>query len=107
MLKMVFEPIMASRMEDLQFAELFQQSLVLSEQMGDISAPEELNLLGKQFLYFERYVKGIAPGLPDGARPVPDQEHLPRGGRTPDGASARRGTPAMPVDPDEDLPKKS
>ncbi|MEZ5238775.1 MAG: AarF/UbiB family protein [Microthrixaceae bacterium] len=61
MLAMVFEPIMASRMEELQFADLFQQSLQLSEQMGDISAPEELNLLGKQFLYFERYVKGIAP----------------------------------------------
>ena len=61
MLHAVFEPIMNTRMEDLQFADLFQQSLDLAEQMGDISAPQELSLLGKQFLYFERYVKGISP----------------------------------------------
>ena len=61
LLHSVFEPIMNTRMEDLQFADLFMQSLELAEQMGDISAPQELSLLGKQFLYFERYVKGISP----------------------------------------------
>jgi predicted unusual protein kinase regulating ubiquinone biosynthesis (AarF/ABC1/UbiB family) len=52
---------MNTRMEDLHFSELFQQSLEIAEQMGEMTAPEELSLLGKQFLYFERYVKGIAP----------------------------------------------
>jgi predicted unusual protein kinase regulating ubiquinone biosynthesis (AarF/ABC1/UbiB family) len=110
MLKMVFEPIMASRMEDLQFAELFQQSLVIAEQMGDISAPEELNLLGKQFLYFERYVKGISPDYlmvrdpyliknifpEDAARLMAERR----------AGSAAAGDPGGtdPVDPDEDLP---
>jgi predicted unusual protein kinase regulating ubiquinone biosynthesis (AarF/ABC1/UbiB family) len=61
MLSMAFEPIMNTRMEDLHFSELFQQSLEIAEQMGEMTAPEELSLLGKQFLYFERYVKGIAP----------------------------------------------
>lgn len=61
MMRMAFEPILASKMEDLNFGELFQQSLEMAEQLGDISAPEEFTLLGKQFLYFERYVKGIAP----------------------------------------------
>lgn len=61
MLAMAFEPVTSSRMEDLQFSELFQKSLEIAEQMGDIAAPEELSLLGKQFLYYERYVKGIAP----------------------------------------------
>lgn len=56
-----FAPIIASEMKDLNFADLFQQSLEMAEQFGDISSPEELTLLGKQFLYFERYVKGIAP----------------------------------------------
>ena len=56
-----FGPMMAMRMEELNFGEMFQQSLEMAEQMGDISAPEELSLLGKQFLYFERYVKGLAP----------------------------------------------
>ncbi len=101
LLKSVFEPIMASRMEDLQFAELFAQSLVIAEQMGDISAPEELSLLGKQFLYFERYVKGIAPDylmvrdpfliknlFPDEAERLMDER--------------RAQNPTMPVDPDTD-----
>lgn len=54
-------PIMESEMKDLQFSELFAQSMDLAEQMGDFSSPKELTLLGKQFLYFERYVKAIAP----------------------------------------------
>ncbi len=61
MLAMAFGPMMETRMEDLQFSDLFQQSLEVAEQMGDMTAPQELSLLGKQFLYFERYVKGISP----------------------------------------------
>ena len=56
-----FGPMMYQPMSELNFGEMFQQSLDMAEQMGDISSPEELSLLGKQFLYFERYVKGIAP----------------------------------------------
>ncbi len=103
LLKVVFEPIMASRMEDLQFADLFQQSLVLSEQMGDISAPEELNLLGKQFLYFERYVKGIAPDYLMVHDPYLIKNIFP-GDAERLMAEAREGSPTMPVDPDVDLP---
>ncbi|MCB1271132.1 MAG: AarF/ABC1/UbiB kinase family protein [Microthrixaceae bacterium] len=102
MLAMVFEPIMASRMEELQFADLFQQSLQLSEQMGDISAPEELNLLGKQFLYFERYVKGIAPDYQMVRDPFIIKNLFPEeAARLMD--DVRTQEPAMPVDPDEDL----
>lgn len=101
MLSMVFEPIMASRMEDLQFADLFQQSLQLSEQMGDISAPEELNLLGKQFLYFERYVKGIAPDYLLVHDPFIIKNVFPEeASRLMDEMRSR--DPVMPVDPDED-----
>ncbi|MCP4434855.1 MAG: AarF/ABC1/UbiB kinase family protein [Actinomycetia bacterium] len=103
MLKVVFDPIMASRMEDLQFADLFQQSLVLSEQMGDISAPEELNLLGKQFLYFERYVKGIAPDYLMVHDPYLIKNIFPAEAERLM-AERRAGTPHMPVDPDDDLP---
>lgn len=103
MLAMVFEPIMASRMEDLQFADLFQQSLQLSEQMGDISAPEELNLLGKQFLYFERYVKGIAPDYLLVRDPYIIKNLFPAdAARLMD--ELRATNPPMPVDPDVDPP---
>lgn len=54
-------PMLESSMQDLKFGEMFQQSLDMAEQLGDFQAPEELSLLGKQFLYFERYVKGIYP----------------------------------------------
>ena len=99
-LAMVFEPIMASRMEELQFADLFQQSLQLSEQMGDISAPEELALLGKQFLYFERYVKGIAPDYLMVHDPFLIKNVFPdEAARLM--AELRATNPTMPVDPDE------
>ncbi|MFV0316855.1 MAG: ABC1 kinase family protein [Microthrixaceae bacterium] len=102
MLSMVFEPIMASRMEDLQFADLFQQSLQLSEQMGDISAPEELNLLGKQFLYFERYVKGIAPDYLMVRDPFLIKNVFPQeAARLMD--ERRAEDQRMPVDPDEGM----
>ncbi|MCZ7628712.1 MAG: AarF/UbiB family protein [Microthrixaceae bacterium] len=101
MLAMVFEPIMASRMEDLQFADLFQQSLDLSVQMGDISTPEELNLLGKQFLYFERYVKGIAPDYLLVRDPFIIKNLFPtEAARLMD--ELRAQGPSMPVDPDVD-----
>jgi predicted unusual protein kinase regulating ubiquinone biosynthesis (AarF/ABC1/UbiB family) len=102
MLSMVFQPIMASRMEELQFAELFQQSLVLSEQMGDISAPQELTLLGKQFLYFERYVKGIAPHYQMVRDPFLIKNIFPdEAARLMD--ELRAAGSSMPVDPDEDV----
>jgi predicted unusual protein kinase regulating ubiquinone biosynthesis (AarF/ABC1/UbiB family) len=102
LLHSVFEPIMNTRMEDLQFADLFMQSLELAEQMGDISAPQELSLLGKQFLYFERYVKGISPDYLMVLDPYLIKNIFP------EEAAAkmdelRAADPAEPVDPDEHL----
>lgn len=106
MLATVFEPIMASRMEDLQFADLFAQSLQLAEQMGDISAPEELSLLGKQFLYFERYVKGIAPDYQMVRDPYIIKNLFPaEAARLMD--ELRTMDPSMPVDPDLDPPRRT
>lgn len=102
MLHMVFEPIMNTRMEDLQFAELFAQSLELAEQMGDISAPEELSLLGKQFLYFERYVKGISPGYLMVRDPYLIKNVFPDEARAKI-EELRLADPADPVDPDADV----
>lgn len=102
MLHSVFEPIMNTRMEELQFADLFMQSLELSEQMGDISAPQELSLLGKQFLYFERYVKGISPDYLMVLDPYLIKNIFPAEAR--EKMEERRAQdPTEPVDPDEDL----
>ena len=106
MLHMVFEPIMSSRMEDLQFAELFQQSLDIAAQLGDISAPEELSLLGKQFLYFERYVKGISPDYLMVRDPFLIKNIFPAEARA-RMDELRALDPADPVDPDEDLDVRS
>ena len=100
-LKSVFDPIMASQVQDLKLADLFQQSLVIAEQVGDISNPEELSLLGKQFLYFERYVKGIAPDYQMVRDPYLVKNIFPEEAARLM-AEARREHPNMPVDPDED-----
>lgn len=98
-----FAPIMSSTMEDLNFGELFQQSLDMAEQLGEISAPEELALLGKQFLYFERYVKGIAPDYMIIADPYLLKNIFPEEAAA-KMAELRATDPAFPVDPDEPNP---
>jgi predicted unusual protein kinase regulating ubiquinone biosynthesis (AarF/ABC1/UbiB family) len=102
LLHSVFEPIMNTRMEDLQFADLFMQSLELAEQMGDISAPQELSLLGKQFLYFERYVKGISPDYLMVLDPYLIKNIFPEEARA-KMEELRASGAAEPVDPDEHL----
>ena len=98
----VFGPMMAMRMQDLNFGEMFQQSLDMAEQMGDISAPEELSLLGKQFLYFERYVKGIAPDYTIVSDPYLIKNIFPAEAKA-RMAERRLAAPDVVVDPDEDL----
>ena len=97
-----FGPMMAMRMEELNFGEMFQQSLEMAEQMGDISAPEELSLLGKQFLYFERYVKGLAPDYTVVTDPYLIKHIFPAEARA-RMAELRAHDPSIVVDPDDDL----
>jgi predicted unusual protein kinase regulating ubiquinone biosynthesis (AarF/ABC1/UbiB family) len=97
----VFGPMMAMRMQDLNFGEMFQQSLDMAEQMGDISAPEELSLLGKQFLYFERYVKGIAPDYTVVSDPYLIKNIFPAEAEA-RMAELRTADPTAVIDPDVD-----
>jgi predicted unusual protein kinase regulating ubiquinone biosynthesis (AarF/ABC1/UbiB family) len=98
----VFGPMMAMRMQDLNFGEMFQQSLDMAEQMGDISAPEELSLLGKQFLYFERYVKGIAPDYTIVSDPYLIKNIFPDEARQKMAELRTTADPSAVIDPDED-----
>ena len=97
----VFGPMMSMRMQDLNFGEMFQQSLDMAEQMGDISAPEELSLLGKQFLYFERYVKGIAPDYTVVSDPYLIKNIFPTEAEA-KMAELRLANPGEVIDPDVD-----
>jgi predicted unusual protein kinase regulating ubiquinone biosynthesis (AarF/ABC1/UbiB family) len=59
-LGMLMGPLLASNVGDLNVGELINMSVQLAEQYG-AQAPKELVLFGKQILYIERYVKGLAP----------------------------------------------
>ena len=59
-LGMLMGPLLASNIGDLNVGELINMSVQLAEQYG-AQAPKELVLFGKQILYIERYVKGLAP----------------------------------------------
>ncbi|MGH9138528.1 MAG: AarF/UbiB family protein [Acidimicrobiales bacterium] len=59
-LGMLMGPILAGNIGDLNVGELINMSVQLAEQYG-AQAPKELVLFGKQILYIERYVKGLAP----------------------------------------------
>jgi predicted unusual protein kinase regulating ubiquinone biosynthesis (AarF/ABC1/UbiB family) len=53
-------PMLASNVGDIDVGELIGLSVQMAEQYG-AQAPKELVLFGKQILYIERYVKGLAP----------------------------------------------
>lgn len=94
-------PVLQSEMKDLQFSELFSQSLDLAGQMGDFSSPKELTLLGKQFLYFERYVKAIAPDYVLVRDPYLIKNILPEeAAEAMAKLEANGSNPDQPVDPD-------
>jgi predicted unusual protein kinase regulating ubiquinone biosynthesis (AarF/ABC1/UbiB family)/CBS domain-containing protein len=59
-LGMLMGPLLAGNIGDLNVGELINMSVQLAEQYG-AQAPKELVLFGKQILYIERYVKGLAP----------------------------------------------
>ena len=59
-LGMLMGPLLASNVGDINVGELINMSVQLAEQYG-AQAPKELVLFGKQILYIERYVKGLAP----------------------------------------------
>jgi predicted unusual protein kinase regulating ubiquinone biosynthesis (AarF/ABC1/UbiB family)/CBS domain-containing protein len=59
-LGMIIGPILASNLGDLNIGELVNMSVQMAEQYGT-KAPPELVLFGKQVLYMERYLKGLAP----------------------------------------------
>jgi predicted unusual protein kinase regulating ubiquinone biosynthesis (AarF/ABC1/UbiB family) len=59
-LGMLMGPLLAGNMSEINIGELIQMSSQLAEMYG-AQAPKELVLFGKQILYIERYVKGLAP----------------------------------------------
>ena len=59
-LGMLMGPLLAGNIGDINIGELIQMSSQLAEMYG-AQAPKELVLFGKQILYIERYVKGLAP----------------------------------------------
>jgi predicted unusual protein kinase regulating ubiquinone biosynthesis (AarF/ABC1/UbiB family)/CBS domain-containing protein len=59
-LGMLMGPLLASNVGDINVGELINMSVQLAETYG-AQAPKELVLFGKQILYIERYVKGLAP----------------------------------------------
>ncbi len=60
-LQMVLQPVFEQAAGVVDLGEVFKQQVALAESMG-AKAPQELMLIGKQVFYFERYVKGLAPG---------------------------------------------
>ena len=60
-------------------------------------SPQELVLVTKQLLYFERYAEGAGPRLGAGPRPLPREEHLPRRGRQEIGRDGHRRCPSRPT----------
>jgi predicted unusual protein kinase regulating ubiquinone biosynthesis (AarF/ABC1/UbiB family) len=59
-LGMIIGPILSTNLGDLNIGELVNMSVQMAEQYGT-QAPPELVLFGKQVLYMERYLKGLAP----------------------------------------------
>jgi predicted unusual protein kinase regulating ubiquinone biosynthesis (AarF/ABC1/UbiB family)/CBS domain-containing protein len=60
-LGMIIGPILSTNLADLNVGELVNMSVQMAEQYG-AKAPAEMVLFGKQVLYMERYLKGLAPG---------------------------------------------
>jgi predicted unusual protein kinase regulating ubiquinone biosynthesis (AarF/ABC1/UbiB family)/CBS domain-containing protein len=59
-LGMLMGPLLTQSIGDINIGELINMSVQLADQYG-AQAPKELVLFGKQLLYIERYMKGLAP----------------------------------------------
>jgi predicted unusual protein kinase regulating ubiquinone biosynthesis (AarF/ABC1/UbiB family) len=59
-LGMLMGPLLTQSIGEINIGELINMSVQLAEQYG-AQAPKELVLFGKQLLYIERYMKGLAP----------------------------------------------
>jgi predicted unusual protein kinase regulating ubiquinone biosynthesis (AarF/ABC1/UbiB family) len=59
-LQMAFGPLLDAGISDVSLGALFKSTVQMMEQMGAAS-PQELMLVTKQLLYFERYAKVHAP----------------------------------------------
>ncbi len=62
-------PLTMSTLGDLSYADIGKQLSTLADAY-DVKLPRELVLIGKQFLYVERYMKLLAPTLADDVRPT-------------------------------------
>jgi predicted unusual protein kinase regulating ubiquinone biosynthesis (AarF/ABC1/UbiB family) len=60
-LKLAVEPMLDQGVGSVSLGETFKSNLELAQQYG-AQAPQELMLISKQVLYFERYVTQLAPG---------------------------------------------
>jgi predicted unusual protein kinase regulating ubiquinone biosynthesis (AarF/ABC1/UbiB family) len=60
MVKTAVEPLLDQSIGEVSLGQTFQQNLDLAQSLG-AKNPDELVLISKQLLYFERYAKGLAP----------------------------------------------
>lgn len=60
MVKSMVEPMLDNRISDVNLGEILENQLALAEQFGT-RADENMVLVTKQLMYFERYVKALAP----------------------------------------------
>jgi predicted unusual protein kinase regulating ubiquinone biosynthesis (AarF/ABC1/UbiB family) len=59
-LQMAFGPLLDAGISDVSLGDMFKSTVQMMDQMG-ASSPQELMLVTKQLLYFERYAKVHAP----------------------------------------------
>ena len=65
-------PLTMQTLGDMSYADIGRQFSTLADAY-DVRLPRELVLIGKQFLYVERYMKLLAPKLADDVRPAVDR----------------------------------
>lgn len=59
-IKLVVDPLLDQSIGEISLGELMRQDMELAGQFG-AKAPQEMVLISKQLLYFERYAKALAP----------------------------------------------
>ena len=65
-------PLTMQNLGDMSYADIGRQLSTLADAY-DVKLPRELVLIGKQFLYVERYMKLLAPQLADDVRSAADR----------------------------------
>ena len=69
-------PLTVKSLGDLSYAEIGRQLSALADAY-DVKLPRELVLIGKQFLYVERYMKLLGAEVADDVRPAADRDTSP------------------------------